>query len=237
MVKLSVSKNIKLKNRTWTFGNKIANKFQTHVENSVPFYKEGHNLILELSDYFINDGSIVYDLGCSTGFLSKNLSIRNSDKKFKIYGIDSEKEMIEFAKLNNKTKNITFQNKDLVKLSLKKNDLIVCYYTIQFIKPKYRQKIFDKIFKSLNWGGALIIFEKVRANDARFQDILTGVYNSYKEDKGFSPEEIYNKTKSLKSILEPFSSNPNIELMKRAGFKDILSIQKYICFEGWIAIK
>ena len=89
----------------------------------------------------------------------------------------------------------------------------------------------------MNWGGALIIYEKVRANDARFQDIITSVYNSFKEDQGFCPEEIYNKTKSLKSILEPFSSIANIDMMKRAGFKDILSIQKYICFEGWIAIK
>ena len=46
-----------------------------------------------------------------------------------------------------------------------------------------------------------------------------------------------NKTRSLKSVLEPFSSAGNMGLLKRAGFKDIVTIQKSICFEGWLAIK
>ena len=37
---------------------------------------------------------------------------------------------------------------------------------------KFRQKLIDKLYNSLNWGGGLILFEKIRGNDARFQDIL-----------------------------------------------------------------
>ena len=59
-------------------------------------------------------------------------------------------------------------------------DMIVSYYTIQFIHPKHRQQLFDKIFKALNWGGALLLFEKTRASDARFQDINTAIYNEFK---------------------------------------------------------
>ena len=120
---------------------------------------------------------------------------------------------------------------------LKKSDLIVSYYKIQFIKPKVRQQFFDKIYTSLNWGGAFILFEKVRAPDARFQDITTQLYSEFKKKNGFTAEEILNKTSSLKSILEPFSSNANIDLMKRSGFKDILSIFKYVNFECFLAIK
>ena len=53
---------------------------------------------------------------------------------------------------------------------------------------------------------------------------------------GFSAEEILNKTSSLKSVLEPFSTNANIDLMKRSGFIDILSIFKFVNFEGFLAI-
>ena len=49
--------------------------------------------------------------------------------------------------------------------------------------------------------------------------------------------EIMSKTLSLKGVMEPFSSEANLEFMKRAGFKDIIPIQKYLCFEGWLAIK
>ena len=83
-------------------------------------------------------------------------------------------------------KNIKFINADLKKIKLKKSDLIICYYTIQFVKPKDRQIIFNKIYNSLNWGGAFIFFEKVRAPDARFQDISVQLYNEYKLKKLFS---------------------------------------------------
>ena len=89
--------------------------------------------------------------------------------------------MINFANKNsNKTKNTKFIKKDILNFKFKKSDLIISYYTTQFIKPRDRQKLFNKIYKSLNWGGAFVMFEKVRANDARFQDISTALYNEFK---------------------------------------------------------
>ena len=58
----------------------------------------------------------------------------------------------------------------------------------------------------LNWGGAFVLFEKVRGPDARFQDILSQLYNEFKLRNGFSSEEIVEKTRSLKGVLEPFST-------------------------------
>ncbi|MCK5834930.1 MAG: methyltransferase, partial [Lentisphaeria bacterium] len=114
---------------------------------------------------------------------------------------------------------------------------IVCYYTMQFIKPNVRQDIFNKLYEALNWGGALVLFEKVRANDARFQDICVSLYDDFKLDNGFTPAEIMAKRQSLKGVLEPFSSQGNRDLLTRAGFEDILTIMKYVSFEGFLAIK
>jgi tRNA (cmo5U34)-methyltransferase len=93
------------------------------------------------------------------------------------------------------------------------------------------------VFESLNWGGAFILFEKVRGNDARFQDIMTSMYNEYKIAQGYSSEEILSKSRSLKGVLEPFSTQGNLDLLRRAGFVDITTIFKYVCFEGFLAIK
>ena len=108
---------------------------------------------------------------------------------------------------------------------------------MQFIHVSKRQKLVNKIFKSLNWGGAFFMIEKVRANDARFQDIMNQIYIDYKKDMKFSDNEIINKSRSLKGIMEPFSTKGNIGLLKRAGFKDILTVFKYGFFEGFLAIK
>jgi len=89
----------------------------------------------------------------------------------------------------------------------------------------------------LNWSGALLLFEKVRANDARFQDMMTALYTDYKLDQNYKAEEIMNKTKSLKGVLDPFSTQANLDYLQRAGFADYINIMKYVCFEGFLAIK
>ncbi len=81
------------------------------------------------------------------------------------------------------------------------------------------------------------MFEKVRGSDARFQDIFNCFYQDFKIKKGYSPDQILAKQNSLKSYLEPFSRQGNIDLLKRAGFMDIESVMKFACFEGFIAIK
>ena len=78
-------------------------------------------------------------------------------------------------------------------IDLEQADLIVSYYTMQFIAPRYRQELFDKIYEALNWGGAFILFEKVRGPDVRFQDICTQLYNDFKIRNGLprcSPREL-----------------------------------------------
>jgi len=49
--------------------------------------------------------------------------------------------------------------------------------------------------------------------------------------------EILHKQRSLKGVLEPFSTQGNLDLLKRAGFVDIMTVMKWVCFEGFLAIK
>ena len=224
----------------WNFKKEVANNFYEHINKSVPLYKEGHELIVKLSDFFLKDKSICYDLGCSTSDLLIQLSKYTNKKKVKFIGFDVEKDMITASKKNikkNKTKNVKVFNKDFCKSKISKADLIISYYSIQFIDPRRRQEVINKVYKGLNWGGCFVMFEKFRGPDARFQDILTQIYNDFKQSRGFSEKEIFNKSKSLRGVLEPFSDYGNLSLLKRAGFKDISSIAQLINFKGYICIK
>ena len=93
------------------------------------------------------------------------------------------------------------------------------------------------MYDALQWGGALMIFEKVRAPDARFQDYAAQVYTEFKLENQFQENEIINKSRSLKGVMEPFSSEANRQLLERAGFLDITNVYKWVCFEGFLAIK
>ena len=238
MLIMKAGNNIDTKNANWSFSGDVPENFDNHVDKSVPMYKEGHDLICRLSDFFLSDNSKCYDIGSSTGELTKKIAEHNINKKVDFIGIDPIEEMVDIS--NEKCKdfpNISFINDDILNLELEKSDLIVSYYTVQFIKPRVRQLVFDKIYESLNWGGTFILFEKVRACDARFQDIMTALYTDYKLGQGFTENEIISKTRSLKGVLEPFSTQGNLDLLNRAGFVDITSVFKYVSFEGFLAIK
>jgi len=225
-------------NANWSFSGNVPEKFDDHIDKSVPMYKEGHDLVCRLSDFFLSNDSVCYEIGCSTGELTKKIANHNLEKKISITGIDCVQEMIDVAEKKCSDKlNVSFICDDILDVELEKSDLIVSYYTVQFIKPRVRQEIFNKIYNTLNWGGAFLLFEKVRGADARFQDIATALYTDFKLNQGFSEMEIVNKTRSLKGVLEPFSTQGNIDLLRRAGFEDINTVMKYVCFEGFLAIK
>jgi tRNA (cmo5U34)-methyltransferase len=228
---------IEAKNANWKFSGQMVENFESHVSKSVPLYEIGHELIVNLSDYFVKNDSICYELGSSAGTLIHKLSCRHTFRDAKFIGLEIEDDMVKKANELYQNKNLFFICDDMTTISLEKTDLIVSYYTVQFIHPKLRQELINKIYDALNWGGAFIFYEKVRANDARFQDIMTNLYTEYKLDQGYTAEEIIGKTKSLKGVLEPFSTEGNIDMLKRAGFVDILSVQKYMNFEGFLVIK
>lgn len=233
-----VGDTISVANARWSFGGTVPETFDSHVSRSVPQYQQGHEIAVALSDFFIRSGSTVYELGCSTGELTRKIAEANSDRNVSIIGLEIEPAMVEAAK--QKTANfpeVEIREADIIEAELKPCDLIIAYYTIQFIQPKVRQLLFDKIYQSLNWGGGFLLFEKVRASDARFQDMMSALYVDFKLQQGFSEQEVINKSRSLKGVLEPFSTQGNIDLMRRAGFEDIMTVFKHLCFEGFLAIK
>ena len=223
----------------WTFGGEVAKTFVSHVERSVPMYHEGHDLVCDISDYFCIPNSVCYELGTSTGQLLRKLARHNAHKtNNRFIGVDNQQSMIDEAGRHcQDLANVELLCDDILLSDFEKADFIVSYYSIQFVPPRHRQELIDKIYQSLNWGGAFVWFEKVRGPDARFQDMSASLYNRFKLSQGFSPEEILNKSESLKGVMEPFSSQGNLGLLQRAGFADVMPVFKYICFEGVIAIK
>ena len=81
MKKLKIDKNIHSENAAWTFGKNIALKFDSHIEKSIPMYKETQWLCNEIADFFIRENSVVYDLGCSTGTYLKSLASRHKSNR------------------------------------------------------------------------------------------------------------------------------------------------------------
>lgn len=230
----NLSKNIGM----WSFDKDVANNFDEHVQKSIINYRSGHELICRLSDFFCKNDSVCYDLGISTGTLLKKLVNYQSANNIKWYGIDISSEMIEKASENLRDfSNVILLNEDIVNVDFEKADFIISYYTMQFIHPKNRQKIIEKIYNSLNEGGAFVWFEKVLCEFPKFQDIFNSLYIEFKLDNDFTSEEIINKTRSLYGVLNSYTTKDNFEMLISAGFKSNTVIMKNLCFEGYLCVK
>ena len=234
-----VGDGIVAQNAGWTFSGSTTRTFQAHVERSVPLYREGQELVAQLSDFYVRHDSCVYDVGTSLGAVLERLLERHVKKSgVRWIGIDNEPDMVALAHERfAANSNVSIVHEDVANTRFEPSDLIVSYYSLQFVPPKHRQDVLRNIYSALNWGGAFVWFEKVRAPDARFQDLTNLLYTDHKLANGFSADEIIGKSRSLKGVLEPFSSEANRGLLERAGFSDVMSVFKYLCFEGVLAVK
>lgn len=233
-----VDKEIEAANAGWSFEN-VAPHFDDHVRKSVPLYREGHELICQLSDFFTPRGGVITELGVATGALAEAVLRHNAARPdLRYVGIDNVESMVAKAQERCAADpRAEFRLDDIQSCSLEKSSMVLSYYTVQFVPPRARQDLINRIYDALEWGGAFLLFEKVRAPDARFQDIAMQVYHEYKLQNEFSEAEILHKQRSLKGVLEPFSTQGNLDLLRRAGFVDVMTVMKWVCFEGFLAIK
>ena len=89
--RIQVGDSIITRNSGWKFDNEVVANFESHVRRSIPLYETGHQLVCELSDFFIHDGSLCYELGTSVGELIEKVALQNSHKKIKFVGVDIDR--------------------------------------------------------------------------------------------------------------------------------------------------
>lgn len=234
-----IADNIHTEGRRWTFGNSTPENFADHVNRSIPLYLEGHQLICGLSDYFISEGGLCYELGCSVGDLAAKLASRHKQLVGTSFvGLDDKEGMILQATARfGQHRNLIFTKRNIVGYEFEPCDLVVSYYTLQFVQVGHRIEITRAVCRALKRNGAFIVFEKTNCNDGTPQDMLSNLYVDFKTQNGFTAEEILAKTASLKGVLQPLTGEENIEMLKEAGFKKVFTIAKFLQFEGYVAIK
>ncbi len=240
-----MKETISILERAWKFDSNVAKVFDKHVNQSIPHYDDLQKYITSLSEWFLKDNSTVYDLGCSTGTTILNICKKNKNRNLKIIGVDTGKKMISLAR---KKINVNKQKKNKISVQLKwadinkikkfkKADLFILVLIFPFLNYENRKKILNKIYESLNPGGALIVVDKVRSNHAHFEDILTQLYFDYKLEMKLTEEEIIKKSKSLRSSMHIFDQSQNEKLFIKSKFKRFDIFFKCFNFVGYLITK
>jgi tRNA (cmo5U34)-methyltransferase len=221
---------------SWTFGGEVPAAFDSHVSRSVPSYAEGQELICDLADQLVPAGGRVYDLGCSTGTLTGQLAERLAPRRAELIGVDREPGMTARAEERcAHLSSVRFETASLQELALEPADMIISYYTLQFVPLRVRASIVERIHAALAPGGSFVLFEKVLASSARNQETAIGAYHDWKRRQGFGDEEIAAKSRSIRGVLQPQSPAENEAMLLGAGFGEIMYVFRWVLFEGLVA--
>jgi tRNA (cmo5U34)-methyltransferase len=223
------------------FSSKVANVFDDMVTRSVPFYIEMQRMIGELAADHYQDNSNVYDLGCSTGttMLVMNETV---PEHVRFVGVDDSQAMLDKcrAKLEQAgfTRPFSLEVGDLnADVEIKEASVVVLCLTLQFVRPIYREKLVKKIFSALKPGGALIIVEKILAEDSTWNRDFIKYYYNMKRRNHYTEMEIAQKREALENVLIPYKLSENITLLREAGFANYDVFFKWYNFSGFIAKK
>ena len=223
----------------WKFDEQVAKSFHSHVRKSIPLYDNIQGMVVELSEWFVRDGSVLYDIGSSDGETIKLLSDKHSQKTgVQFTGLDTSSAMVEEAGRRIDGENIRFIHQGVNAFSgISDAAYITSLFTLHFLPLKDRLNVLRKIHSGLEDGGAFVFVEKIRAEDSFFEDIWTELYWDYKKRQGLSDDMILQKARSLRGILQPLSLSQNLAILKSVGFTQIDVFFKWYNYSGIIAVK
>lgn len=215
-----------------------ADEFDEHIGSSIPGYWELRAKCVALSQRFIQDGTTVLDVGCSTGRLLADIREHNAPIHADVtyIGIDVQS---AFARHWDRLQkgDLQFQLADIRNAARLTNlSLVSSLFTVQFLPEKDKELVLSKIMDGLVPGGTLIIAEKVLASSARLQDALVPPYYDFKR-KAFSAAEILKKERDLRGVMTCWSERELEDKLRSAGFRELQSFWKNFPFVALMALK
>ncbi len=236
-------------NKRFCFDEKVAHVFDDMLERSIPYYHE----MLDLGAYFIAQNlkenihpkslpkslpkPLIYDLGCSTGnfFIALNQQIQQD---IELVGIDNSMPMLKKAQEKLKDfNNVRFECMDFLEVEFKEASAFSLLFVLQFVRPMQREVLLKKIYNSLALNGVLLVGEKIMSEDRILDKQMIELYYLYKQNQGYSHNEIAFKREALENVLVPYSLKENIALLESVGFKHVESVFKWVNFTLLVARK
>jgi tRNA (cmo5U34)-methyltransferase len=225
--------------KDFSFGDH-APTFDKHIRDSIPGYKDVLlPMCVGLSSRFVQPDTRVVDVGCSTGHLLASIRRANSACRAGVeyIGIDCEPSFGEHWN-RRRAETMSFVACDArIYEGFENVSFAISHFTIQFIRPVDKLPLLNRIHTGLVDGGALIIAEKTLAETGRHQDAVTFDYYDYKRKRGFTPEQILDKERSLRGQMTLWTEAELKAALVQAGFRDINPIWRNLMFVGILALK
>jgi tRNA (cmo5U34)-methyltransferase len=219
--------------------NEFADDFDAHIQSSIPDYSTGlAPATIGLSRRFIQPGTTVVDVGCSTGRMLAEIRRANQAARPTVdyVGIDIEPRFQPHWE-RRKESNMRFERRDARSFPFEGTSFVSSQFFVQFMAPADKLPFLTHVYDGLVEGGALLIAEKTLAQTARLQDAITFPYYDRKLANGFSAKEILDKERRLRGQMTLYTDTELHDALHHAGFNEITGIWRSLMFVGILALK
>jgi tRNA (cmo5U34)-methyltransferase len=223
------------------FDDKVARVFDDMINRSIPFYREIIKRQVQLIEYYYQDGTTIYDLGCSNGNIGLLTGRTMGQIPFKMIAVDNSAPMLDVYRERLTSTpwidRITLQCQNISQTIIENASVVVLNFTQQFLPPNDRDALTSKIYEGLTPGGVLLFSEKITHKNKNLSDLQQDFYYAFKRENGYSDLEISQKREALEKVLIPETMEKHLERLQQAGFNAMDVWQKWFNFAALIAIK
>lgn len=225
----------------FSFNEEVAAVFDDMLHRSVPCYHLVIDAMARILDRRLEDGAVVYDLGCSVGTTLFLLAERLADRGFRYVGVDNAPAMLKRARQRGAARSQAvcprFLEGDITTCPLDDAGAVLCNYTLQFLRPVTRQAFVNRVYAALPAGGLFLLSEKTIAHAPVLNRDFIAMHHAFKRERGYSTLEIAAKREALENVLIPFSLAENVQLLRMAGFAEVEPFFTWFNFCSVAALK
>jgi ubiquinone/menaquinone biosynthesis C-methylase UbiE len=191
----------------------FVNRIDTYDEHMLSYCKNGY---IKLAEIIPNDSKFLLDLGCGTGLELAEIFKKNP--KIKVTGIDLTKEMLD--KLNERfnNKNINLINASYFEYDFGGNiyDVAISFETLHHFTHDEKIKLYKRIFNALTGNGRYIECDYMVTKQEE-EDFYFSESKRLRKENGIKDDDFYHYD-------TPCTINNQINMLKKAGFKNIKEI-------------
>jgi len=233
----NIYKNGDFNHLPFSFNEEVTQVFEDMINRSVPGYISSLKMTKEITTKLFQKDSNFYDLGCSIGAVTNQVSDIVRTKKGNILAVDNSEAMINYCKSRIKDSHISFILDDITKIEIENASVASLNFVLQFLEPSVRLNFLKGVFKGLIKGGALLLSEKFSFDSNKEEESVSRIHHSFKLSNGYSELEVSRKRDALEGVLISQSQAENEELLYESGFSEIRKVMKNLNFVTYVAIK
>lgn len=228
-------------NEPFEFSEAVAQVFPDMLRRSIPGYAASIQAIGSLAHRFVRADTRCYDLGCSLGAATLAMRHGLAVTGCRIVAVDNAPAMIRRCRdtidKDEGTVPIELVCDDARDVEIENASMVVMNYTLQFLLPRHRQAMIDRIAAGMNPGGVFVLSEKVVHDDPVVETALVELHHEFKRRHAYSDLEISRKRAALENVLVPDSTAQHEQRLRQAGFRHVGVWLRYFNFVSMIAIR